>query len=39
MLTAYILIWPAISAVVLAVIVVSFTRELREAKEEGRKVV
>lgn len=39
MLTFYILIWPAISAVVLAVIVTTFTRELRQAKEEGRKVV
>jgi hypothetical protein len=39
MLTFYIMIWPAISAIVLAVIVVTFMRELREAKAEGRKVV
>lgn len=39
MLTLYILIWPAISAIVLALIVVTFLRELRQAKKEGRKVV
>ena len=39
MLTFYILIWPAISAVVLAVIVIAFLRELRQAKKEGRKLV
>lgn len=39
MLTFYIMIWPAISAVVLAVIVVTFMRELRKAKAEGRKIV
>ncbi len=39
MLTFYILIWPLLSAGVLALIVYTFTRELREAKREGRRVV
>ncbi|HEY9039634.1 MAG TPA: putative transporter small subunit [Roseovarius sp.] len=39
MLTFYILIWPAVSAIVLAVIVIAFTREMREANKEGRKLV
>ena len=39
MLTLYILIWPLISAVVLALIVTTFTRELRQAKKDGKKVV
>lgn len=39
MLTFYILIWPFISAIVLAVIVITFMQELRQAKKEGRKVV
>jgi hypothetical protein len=39
MLTFYILIWPAVSAIVLAVIVTAFVRELRQAKKEGRKLV
>ena len=39
MLTFYILMWPAMSAVVLALIVYTFTKELREAKRAGKKVV
>ncbi|WP_299848392.1 putative transporter small subunit [uncultured Roseovarius sp.] len=39
MLTLYILIWPLISAVVLALIVTTFVRELRQAKKDGKKVV
>ncbi len=39
MLTVYILIWPVISAAVLALIVITFMRELRQAKKEGKKVV
>ena len=39
MLTLYILIWPIISAVVLALIVTTFMRELRQAKKDGKKVV
>ena len=39
MLTLYILIWPIVSAVVLALIVTTFMRELRQAKKDGKKVV
>ena len=39
MLSLYILIWPLISAIVLAVIVVAFVRELRAARRKGRKIV
>ncbi|SFG03455.1 putative transporter small subunit [Roseobacter denitrificans] len=39
MLTLYILIWPLISAVVLAVIVTAFLREVRQAKKDGTKIV
>ncbi|MFP7672688.1 putative transporter small subunit [Marivita sp. S0852] len=39
MLTFYILVWPIISAVVLAVIVTTFVRELRQAKKDGNKLV
>jgi len=39
MLTFYILIWPLISACVLALIVTTFVRELQQAKKEGRKIV
>lgn len=39
MLTLYILIWPLVSAIILAIIVVAFLRELREAKKEGKKIV
>ena len=39
MLTFYILMWPMISAVVLALIVTTFMRELRQAKKEGKKFV
>ena len=39
MLTFYILIWPLLSAGVLALIVYTFTRELRQAKREGKRVV
>ena len=38
-LTFYILIWPAIVAVVLVVICVAFFRELRAARREGRDIV
>lgn len=38
-LTFYILIWPAISAVVLFVIVRGFFRDLREARRAGRDIV
>lgn len=39
MLTIYILMWPVIAAAVLVLIVYSFTRDLRQAKREGKKVV
>ncbi|MEM9578607.1 MAG: putative transporter small subunit [Pseudomonadota bacterium] len=39
MLTLYILMWPLISAVVLALIVTTFMRELRQAKKDGKKIV
>ena len=38
-LTLYILIWPAIVAVVLTVICVSFYEEWRAAKDEGRRII
>ncbi|MFD1157957.1 putative transporter small subunit [Roseovarius aestuarii] len=37
--TFYVPIWPLISAVVLALIVKTFVRELRQAEKEGKKVV
>ena len=39
MLSFYILMWPIISAAVLILIVYAFTKELREAKREGKTVV
>ncbi len=38
-LTVYILIWPAIVAVVLAVICIGFVREMRIARRKGRDLV
>lgn len=38
-LTFYVLIWPALVAIILTVICVGFIRELRAAKREGRKIV
>lgn len=38
-LTAYVLVWPAIVAGVLAVISRGFFRELRAAKKEGRPMI
>ena len=39
MLTFYILMWPIMSAAVLILIVYTFTKELREAKREGKSIV
>ncbi|MGI9505505.1 MAG: putative transporter small subunit [Geminicoccaceae bacterium] len=39
MMTLYVLMWPLMSAGVLALIVYTFTRELRQAKREGKSVV
>ncbi|WP_218005490.1 putative transporter small subunit [Janibacter limosus] len=38
-LTVYILIWPVIVAVILAVICVGFYKEWRAAKDEGRRII
>lgn len=38
-LTTYILIWPLISLLVLALIVVATVRDIRKARREGRDVV
>lgn len=38
-LTIYVLIWPAIVAVVLGVLVRAFVSELRAARREGRPLV
>lgn len=38
-LTAYVLLWPALVAGVLFVIVRAFGREWREARTEGRRLV
>lgn len=39
LVTAYILVWPIVVAGVLAVILISFLRELAEARKEARDVV
>lgn len=39
LLTAYILVWPVIVAVVLAVILFSFLRELAVARRKGRGII
>ena len=39
LLSLYILIWPAISAVVLFVIVKAFIKDMRDAKREDRTIV
>ena len=39
LLTFYILIWPVISAGVLAVLVVALLRDLRAARSEGQGMV
>lgn len=39
MLSAYILVWPLLSAVVLYIIVKSFVSELRQARKDGEKIV
>ncbi len=39
MLTGYVLMWPALVAVVMAVIARGFIREWLEARREGRDVI
>ena len=38
-LTIYVLMWPAIVAVVLAVICTGFVREMRAAKRKGKDLI
>ncbi|EKA60010.1 MULTISPECIES: putative transporter small subunit [Janibacter] len=38
-LTAYVLVWPVIVAVILTIICVAFYKEWRAAKDEGRKII
>ncbi len=38
-MTLYVLIWPLMSAAVLVLIVYTFTKELRDAKREGKRIV
>ncbi|MEN3122433.1 putative transporter small subunit [Janibacter terrae] len=38
-LTAYILVWPVVVAVVLTVICVAFYRAWRAARDEGRDII
>ena len=38
-LTAYVLVWPVIVAVILAIICVAFYKEWRAAKDEGRRII
>lgn len=38
-LTLYVLIWPAIAAVVLVVLSVSLVKDLRAARRQGKKMV
>lgn len=39
LLTVYVLMWPMIAAVVLAVIVTAFIREARQANRDGRDLI
>ncbi|WP_371225726.1 putative transporter small subunit [Roseovarius sp. 2305UL8-3] len=39
MLATYILIWPVISAIVLAVIVLAFVKDLKAARKDGDRMV
>lgn len=39
MLTFYILIWPVISAVILAILVVALCRDIRRAKDTGESMI
>ena len=38
-LSAYILVWPAIAALILAILIVSVIRDYRAAKESGEDMV
>ncbi|TQL68956.1 hypothetical protein FB381_2857 [Nocardioides albertanoniae] len=39
LLTAYVLVWPLVTAIVLAVISSAFVKEWRQAKREGRDII
>lgn len=39
LLTAYVLVWPLLAAIVLGVISVAFFREWAEARREGRDII
>ena len=39
LLTAYVLVWPLVTGIVLAVISTAFVKEWREAKREGRDII
>lgn len=39
MLTFYFLIWPAISFVILAILIVALRRDLREARKTGKSMI
>ncbi|WP_223146266.1 putative transporter small subunit [Pusillimonas sp. ANT_WB101] len=39
MLTLYILIWPVLSAGVLALLVISLVRDMRKARKSGKDMV
>lgn len=38
-LTAYVLVWPVVVTVVLAIIVRAFVKDSRQAKREGRDII
>ncbi len=39
LLAAYILIWPAISAIILLVLIVSLVRDIRSAGKDGNEMI
>lgn len=39
LLTAYVLVWPLVTGIVLFVITSAFIKEWREAKREGRDII
>lgn len=36
---AYVLVWPAISTAILAILLIAVWRDYRSAKEEGRELI
>lgn len=39
LLTTYVLVWPVVTAGILAVIIRAFVKDAREAKREGRRII